>query len=678
GEYWVKQVRGTVEFARGMKTLGEMGIKHYVEVGPQAVLSGMGAECEGMAEAEWYASMRRQKGSEWKTLLESVRGLYMAGAEIDWEGFDRGHSRQRVLLPTYPFQRQRFWMDDSADGAGGANRDESSAWPNAVFAARRQSHQAPLDIGVTNFEAKWHCLERLTLAHVLSVLKQLGGFAALAREYSVDDVLRELHIQPAHRNLIARWLERLSHAGILRQVGNRFVCDAPLPDANLAARWKDAEHILHDDTSVLDYTRQCGSVLTAVLTGKLSALETLFPGGSFDVADNLYARSASSRYINAIAASAIESIVHTRRLQVPLRILEVGAGTGGTTTALLPLLPKEAVEYYFTDVSDLFLAHAADRFVKYPFVRYDRLDIDAPLEGQGYERAGFDIIVGANIFHAAKDLGAALERARALLSPGGILVLVETTQDQAWFDITTGLIEGWQHFNDEWRRGQPLLNVEKWKEALARYGFEDAQSFPEAGSVTGAVGQHVLLARAPGKSSTREVAQPVRRRDSATAHTAAPSGGASQSSANEDAVRRVAAMRRSLPSERHELLVEFVREEVMRTLRIDASRPPDRRSRLMDLGLDSLMAVQLRNRLSKGLALGEPLPATLMFDYPTIEAIARYVSESILADADGGGARSAQSPLPEDEPAAPLRAEDVQRMSDKEAEELLLKRLNEN
>lgn len=135
-------------------------------------------------------------------------------------------------------------------------------------------------------------------------------------------------------------------------------------------------------------------------------------------------------------------------------------------------------------------------------------------------------------------------------------------------------------------------------------------------------------------------------------------------------------MRRSLPSERHELLVEFVREEVMRTLRIDASRPPDRRSRLMDLGLDSLMAVQLRNRLSKGLALGEPLPATLMFDYPTIEAIARYVAESVLADDDG--ARSAQPPLPEQEPVAPLRAEDVRCMSDKEAEDLLLKRLNEN
>ncbi|MFZ0877988.1 MAG: SDR family NAD(P)-dependent oxidoreductase [Candidatus Acidiferrales bacterium] len=110
-----------MEFARGMKTLGEMGIKHYVEVGPQAVLSGMGAECEGMAEAEWYASMRRQKGSEWKTLLESVRGLYMAGAEIDWAGMERGNGRRKVMLPTYPFERERYWIEEKR-GAGRKRR----------------------------------------------------------------------------------------------------------------------------------------------------------------------------------------------------------------------------------------------------------------------------------------------------------------------------------------------------------------------------------------------------------------------------------------------------------------------------------------------------------------------------------------------------------------------------
>ena len=122
----------------------------------------------------------------------------------------------------------------------------------------------------------------------------------------------------------------------------------------------------------------------------------------------------------------------------------------------------------------------------------------------------------------------------------------------------------------------------------------------------------------------------------------------------------------------------FVRDEVMRTLRIDASRQPDRRARLMDLGLDSLMAVQLRNRLSTSLRLAGPLPATLMFDYPTIEAIARYLHGALFASADPH-VKGLVAPRPDEENrAGVLQRADIESMSDKEAEELLLKRLNEN
>ena len=82
--------------------------------------------------------------------------------------------------------------------------------------------------------------------------------------------------------------------------------------------------------------------------------------------------------------------------------------------------------------------------------------------------------------------------------------------------------------------------------------------------------------------------------------------------------------------ERLGALVDLVRDQVRRVLRRDSSRLVDKRDRLMDLGLDSLMAVELRNLLSTELGLNSPLPATLVFDYPTPEAIGGYLADQIL------------------------------------------------
>jgi len=109
-------------------------------------------------------------------------------------------------------------------------------------------------------------------------------------------------------------------------------------------------------------------------------------------------------------------------------------------------------------------------------------------------------------------------------------------------------------------------------------------------------------------------------------------------------------------------------------LRLDPLKPPDRRHRLMDLGVDSLMAVELRNRLTVGLGLARPLPATLMFDYPTIDAIAAHLRQEALALSPTQPDAAAPAATPA--PPTPARSEDeVAQMSDQEVEALLLQRL---
>jgi acyl transferase domain-containing protein len=126
------------------------------------------------------------------------------------------------------------------------------------------------------------------------------------------------------------------------------------------------------------------------------------------------------------------------------------------------------------------------------------------------------------------------------------------------------------------------------------------------------------------------------------------------------------------PAERLELLVDYVRQRVAVVLRADPGRAPDRGQRLMDVGMDSLMAVELRGALGAGLALDRQLPATLMFDHPTIEAIARFLEREVLgapgsAEAAPGTVTTAAADRD--------RVEDIAGMSDHDVEALLLKRL---
>lgn len=140
-------------------------------------------------------------------------------------------------------------------------------------------------------------------------------------------------------------------------------------------------------------------------------------------------------------------------------------------------------------------------------------------------------------------------------------------------------------------------------------------------------------------------------------------------------------LQQSPPGEQRELLVEFVRSHTMKVLRRDGSSPIHRRHRLMDLGVDSLMAIELSNRLSKELGLPRALPATLIFDHPSVEAIADHlasrISELQRIHSEAYSGKSRQEPA-ESPAESALGASSIEDLSDEEVEKLLLNKLQAN
>ncbi len=115
-EYWVSHVRAPVRFMDGVKALAEQGATAYLELGPDPVLTPMAQECLDSEKAS-FAPTLRQAEAEAGSLTAALATAHAAGAKLDWEAFFAGRGAARVPLPTYPFQRQRYWL--SAAELGG-------------------------------------------------------------------------------------------------------------------------------------------------------------------------------------------------------------------------------------------------------------------------------------------------------------------------------------------------------------------------------------------------------------------------------------------------------------------------------------------------------------------------------------------------------------------------------
>ncbi len=111
-EYWAKHIRSTVRFSQGIQTLLEDTNAIFLEVGPGRTLSTLGKQ-QARKEAIFIHSLRHPKEEieDWTTVLSAMGRLWTAGVCPDWNKFHAKGSRRRLPLPTYPFERQRFWVE---------------------------------------------------------------------------------------------------------------------------------------------------------------------------------------------------------------------------------------------------------------------------------------------------------------------------------------------------------------------------------------------------------------------------------------------------------------------------------------------------------------------------------------------------------------------------------------
>ncbi len=341
-------------------------------------------------------------------------------------------------------------------------------------------------------------LDALSVDYALLALRQLGWAITESDAVTFDALAQATGVVARHHALLRRILGMLVEAGVARPANGGWEVVAAPPVADPAPRLASLEARYPAYAGEIALFGRCAARLAEVLGDEVDPLELLFSPGARYTAEHLYGAAPTAQLFNTLLAEAVAGVAAGAQPGRPWRVLEIGAGTGGSTSAILPLLPREGVEYTFTDVSNLFLVKAREKFSAHPFVEYRLLDIERDPAQQGFAPGSFDLIIAANVLHATGDLRRTLAHARQLLAPGGALALLEGVAPRRWIDLTFGMTPGWWKFNDrELRPAHPLLSSAQWQDLLAESGFEETTAVPgnEARAMT-LFPQSVLLARA--------------------------------------------------------------------------------------------------------------------------------------------------------------------------------------
>jgi acyl transferase domain-containing protein/surfactin synthase thioesterase subunit len=115
-QYWCDHARRPVRFVEGMNAIAALGATDFIEIGPGSALLALGRQCVSADGQAWLGSMADKRHADVERILLSLAELYRRGHHVDWNGFYRSLDRRRISLPTYPFERRRFWLDDDASG----------------------------------------------------------------------------------------------------------------------------------------------------------------------------------------------------------------------------------------------------------------------------------------------------------------------------------------------------------------------------------------------------------------------------------------------------------------------------------------------------------------------------------------------------------------------------------
>ncbi|MCX8131565.1 MAG: SDR family NAD(P)-dependent oxidoreductase [Clostridia bacterium] len=430
-------------------------------------------------------------------------------------------------------------------------------------------------------------------------------------------------------SLYDRWLKEsvgfLLRKNYLKYDGQSYIT-VDTDAVNMDAVWKEWELKKDDwvDNPSLKYhvalVETALGALPEILRGEKPATEVIFPDSSMVLVEGIYKGNPVCDYFNEVLADTLIVYIQERLKQdsaARLRILEIGAGTGGTSAAVFQKLQfyKESIkEYCYTDISKAFLLHAENEYgLQNPYLTYHIFDVEKPLSGQDIDAGGYDVVIATNVLHATKNIRQTLRNAKATLKNNGLFLINEISSNSLFAHLTFGLLEGWWLYDDQELRipGCPGLFAETWQEVLESEGFRSV-FFPAHTAHDS--GQQIIVAESDGVVRQR--------RQNKVSENQAGKNNAPEFKKRMSLNKKPSEMQ--IEANSVDLLREksraYFRKLVSSILKIPYHKV-DSSEQLEKYGIDSILVIQLTNALREVLS---DISSTLLFEYQTIDALVEH------------------------------------------------------
>ncbi|MGW3567955.1 amino acid adenylation domain-containing protein, partial [Streptomyces sp. NPDC000941] len=530
--------------------------------------------------------------------LEEAAERWVSGVRVDWSPLTAPSAR-RIELPTYPFARRRLWIPEVPTPVPAASAPVPAA-PVVPAPA------AGVDPAVARVLAGFAALDAASISGLFGVYQRMGAFQRPGERHRGEELRGGLQIRDRFRRLHEAVLQLFVGAGLLTHDGDQFTTTAAVTD--LATGWRaEFDRVAAEYPDVAPTTglnREFLEAYPRILRGEVVATEIMFPDSSMELVRDLYRGNPLTDFFNELVADTVRRYRdHGPAADLPGRpvsVLELGAGTGATSEKVLSVLAGQpGAGYTFTDISPRFLEYGRERFAAdYPFTRFQLLNLERDLAEQGCAPGSYDLVLATNVVHATRNLRATLRKAKALLKPGGRLVLNELTTVRPYLTLGGGVMEGWWAFQDDEVRvpAAPLAAPSTWTRLLAEEGYTRVRVLGAEGAE---LGQHVLVAEND---------------------TVAPRV--------EPAASAPTAVTARVTADPADALGDRLRELVERVLKLDVRIDPDRQ--LADYGFDSLSGMKIVAAVDE--AFGVAVPLDEFFERPTLRELTAYLAAGWLSE----------------------------------------------